>query len=89
MSSTHMAMRKCFTIPAPVTAARPTPASIVIELEHNGAGRATAPDTVEYEQLVNPLDACFGKRVGRVVGHRGMWTVEIKPLLVEALETAA
>jgi hypothetical protein len=82
-------MRKCLTIPAPVTARRCSPASIVVELQANGAGRAIAPDTVEYEQLVRPLDACFGERVGRVVGHLGVWSVEIKPLITEALEVAA
>jgi hypothetical protein len=78
--------RKCFTIPAPVTANRTSPASITIELQSNGAGRATAPDTVEYEQLIRPLDACFGERVGRVIGHRGLWTVEIKSAAPVAAE---
>jgi hypothetical protein len=75
-------MRQVLTIPAPVTANRASPASIVVELERSGAGRATAPGTVEYEQLVRPLDACFGLRVGHVVGRHGAWRVEIKPLEV-------
>jgi hypothetical protein len=71
-------MRPVITIPAPVTARRTSPASIVVELERNGAGRAIAPDVVEYEQLVRPLDACFGARVGRVQARAGNWRVEIK-----------
>jgi hypothetical protein len=82
-------MRQVLTIPAPVTANRTSPASIIVELQSNGSGRALAPDTVEYEQLVRPLDACFGERVGRVIGHRGLWTVEIKPVAPVAAEIEA
>jgi hypothetical protein len=70
-------MTHTYTILAPVTAARPTPASIVVRQQPDGSATATAPVAVEYAQLVGSLAARFGDLVGQVTGHDGTWTVAI------------
>jgi hypothetical protein len=87
-SSPAGAANHVYTIPAPVTAARPTPASIVVRQQPDGSATATAPVAVEYAQLVGSLAARFGNQVGQVTGHDGAWTVAIHSPVIE-LEAAA